>query len=175
MADVRPKEKEIVRRPGYLAPMFRESPFSMNPFALMRRFTEEMDRFLGARPFAHGELEVWSPSVEVKEVDGKLVVSAELPGLKKDEIKVSITEEALVLEGERKQEQKEEREGYYHSERHYGRFYRSIPLPKEVMADEAVAEFTHGVLEISIPMVARKQKSREIPVCEGGKVKTAAG
>lgn len=166
-------EKEaLVRRPGFELPLFRGSLFNMNPFTLMRRFTEDMDRAFGAAP-GTVETTFWSPAVEVKEVNGKLLVSAELPGLKKDDIKVQVTEGALILEGERKQEKEEKREGYYHSERSYGHFYRSIPLPESATLDKASAEFTNGILEISIPVAETKQRTREVPVYEGGKVKTA--
>lgn len=166
-------EKEaLVRRPGFEVPLFRGSLFNMNPFTLMRRFTEDMDRAFGTVP-GTGETIVWSPTVEVKEANGKFLVSADLPGLKKDDIKVQVTENALILEGERKQEKEEKREGYYHSERSYGHFYRSIPLPEGATLDKAVAEFTNGILEVSIPVTETRQKPRAVPVYEGGKVKTA--
>ena len=165
------QEIQVVRWPGFDVPLFRGSLFSMNPFALMGRFTEEMDRVFGG---ATAGTELWSPAVEMKEVNGKLLVSAELPGLKKEDIKVQVTEEDLVLEGERKQEKQEEREGYYHSERSYGRFYRSIPLPDGAQLDKTSAEFTDGVLKITIPIPKAKQKSRDIPVQEASNTKAAA-
>ena len=168
------KAKEaLLRPPGFEVPLLRGSLFNMNPFTLMRRFTEDMDRAFGTVP---GTVETlsWSPTVEVKEVNGKFLVSAELPGLKKGDIKVQVTEDALILEGERTQEE-EEREGYYHSERSYGHFYRSIPLPEGATLDKAAAEFTNGILEVSIPVAETNQKPREVPVFEGGKVKTAGG
>ncbi len=172
----REKEPEtLIRWPGFETPMSRGSLFNMNPFALMRRFTEDMDRMFVPATLGKEELEVWSPVVEVKEINGKFLVSAELPGLKKDEIKVQVTPEALILEGERKLEKEEKKEGYYHTERSYGHFYRSIPLPEEVNLEKAYAEFANGVLEVSIPVTGTKHKPREIPVNEGGKVKTAGG
>ena len=169
------KAKEaLIRRPGFDVPLIRGSLFNMNPFTLMRRFTEDMDRAFGTVPDT-GEILSWSPTVEVKEVNGKFLVSAELPGLKKGDIKVQVTEDALILEGERKQEKEEKREGYYHSERSYGHFYRSIPLPEGITLDKASAEFTNGILEVSIPVAETRQKPREVPVYEGGKVKTAGG
>ena len=158
-------------------PLMRGSLFGLNPFALMRQFTEDMDRTFGSTA---GRLTgatgngAWCPAVEVKEKDGKLLVTAELPGLKKEDVKVTVTGDTLALEGERKQEKEEKREGYYHSERSYGKFYRSIPLPEGAKIDQAVAQFNNGVLEISLPLPEQKSKSREIPVQEG-KSKTAAG
>ena len=173
---IREKEPEtLIRWPGFETPLFRGSLFNMNPFALMRRFAEDMDRTLVAPTPGKEELGVWSPTVEVKELNGKFLVSAELPGLKKEEVKVHVTPEALILEGERKLEKEEKKEGYYHTERSYGRFYRSIPLPEEVNLEKAYAEFVNGVLEVSIPVTGTKHKPREIPVYEGGKVKTAGG
>ena len=119
-------------------------------------------------------MEVWSPTVEVKQVNGRLLVTAELPGLKKENIKVDVTEEALILEGERKYEKEEKGAEYYQSERSYGRFYRSIPLPEGTDVDKAVAEFKDGILEITVPVAEVKTKKREIPVNEGAKTKAAA-
>ena len=176
------REKEgIVRWPGFETPLFRDMPlfrgslFNVNPFALMRRFTEDMDRmFAGNIGRSLVEPEVWLPAVEVKQLEGKFLITAELPGLKKEEVKVKVTEEALVLEGERKLEKEEERKGYFHSERSYGRFYREIPLPEGALVEKVTAEFVNGVLEVSVPVAEVKPKLREVPVNEGGKTKAAA-
>lgn len=161
-------------------PLVRGSLFGVNPFALMRH-AEDMDRTFGssgARAVA-GNGAAWCPAVEVKEKDGKLLVTAELPGLKKEDVKVTVTEGTLVLEGERKQEKEEKREGYYHSERSYGKFYRSIPLPDGAKIDQTAAQVNSGVLEITVPLAEKKQKSLQIAVQEGkaqeGKTKMAAG
>ncbi len=104
-------------------------------------------------------------------MNGKLLVYAELPGLKKGDIKVQVTEDALILEGERKQEKEEKREGYYHSERSYGHFYRSIPLPEGVTLDKASAEFTNGILEVTIPVAETKQKLARFPCQKAGRLR----
>src|SRR5579871_3064377 len=155
----------------FATPLFRDTFFGMNPFAFLRNFTE-MEKAFGPLPktTANGG---WIPAIEVKEKDGKLCVTAELPGLKKEEVKVHIDENTLVLEGERKQEKEEKREGYYHTERSYGRFYRAIPLPEGAEVDKVAAEFINGVLEVSIPVPKIEHKRREIPVKEGVKVKAA--
>jgi HSP20 family molecular chaperone IbpA/Arc/MetJ-type ribon-helix-helix transcriptional regulator len=87
-----------------------------------------------------------APAVEVRERDGNLVVSAELPGLNKDDVKVEVTGDGLVIQGERKREQEEERGGVHRSERSYGSFYRSIPLPEGANIEQAKAQFNNGVL-----------------------------
>ena len=155
-------------------PLMRGSLFGVNPFALMRQFTEDMDRAFGKTTAVAGNGGAWCPTVEVREKEGKLLVTAELPGLKKEDVKVTVTGDSLALEGERKQEKEEKREGYYHSERSYGKFYRSIPLPEGAKVDQAAAQFNNGMLEITIPVPERKQTTKEIPVQEG-KSKSAAG
>jgi len=116
----------------------------LSPFSFMRRFNEEMDRLYGdfdfGRSLASGlggeiarladlETSLWAPQVEAFERDGKLIVRADLPGLSKDDINVDITDDAIKSRGERRQEKEENKDGYYRSERSYGSFYRSIPLP----------------------------------------------
>ena len=166
------KEKQVlVRQPGFQMPLFRGSIFSMNPFAMMRQFAEEMDHAYHA---FGGENKLWSPLVELREADGKFMVTAELPGLKKEDIKVQMTDEALILEGERKHEKEEKREGYYHTERSYGRFYRSIPLPDGAQSDKVSADFANGVLQVSMPVARVEHQPREIPIQAETKAKAAA-
>jgi HSP20 family protein len=164
----------VSREPGFDTSLFGGSLFSMNPFALMRHFTEDMDRLFTRMPRGGGESVAWSPLIEVKEKEGKLLVTAELPGLKKEDVKVHIDGDTLVLEGERKQETEEKREGYYRSERNYGKFYRSLLLPEGAKTDQAAAEFNNGVLEVTVPIPEMKAKPQEVPIQEGPK-KTAQG
>jgi HSP20 family protein len=170
-----PKQErpEFSRWLDFDAPLFRGSLFGVNPFALMRQFTEDMDRIYGQAPRATAEGRAWSPAIEVNEKEGKLLVTAELPGLKKEDVKVHIDGDALVVEGERKQEKEEKREGYYHSERSYGKFYRSILLPEGAKTDQVAAQFNNGVLEVTVPIPEVKPKRQEVPVQEGSKAKAA--
>lgn len=165
----KPDKPEMIRWPGLETPFFRGSLFSMNPFALMRQFTDEMDRFFTHMPKTTGEGAAWAPTIEVKEKEGKLLVTAELPGVKNEDVKVHIDGDTLVVEGERKQEKEEKREGYYHSERTYGRFYRSIPMPEGAKADQAAANFNNGVLEVTVPVPEVKPKRQDVPVQAGAK------
>jgi len=171
----------MARRGAYAPSMFALSPgavFSMSPFELMRRFTDELDRaFEGlgiTRGAGGGEIQMWTPSVEVLERDNNLVVRAELPGLDKDDVKVELTDDGLVIEGERKREHEERLEGGYRSEIEYGRFYRMIPLPEGVNVDQAQARMNNGVLEVMIPVAEVRRPRRSIPV-ETGPVETGAG
>jgi HSP20 family protein len=179
MADVavvkNPKQEkpELSRVLGFETPLFRGSLFTVNPFALMRQFTEDMDKIFGQTARPTGDGAAWIPAIEVKEKEGKLLVTAELPGVKKEDVKVHIDGDALVVEGERKQEKEEKREGYYHSERSYGKFYRSIALPEGAKADLTAAQFNNGVLEVTVPIPEVKAKRQEIPVQEAAKPKAA--
>jgi len=167
MAEVKiTKETAPVKRESYdfFAPMLPFGKFfGVRPFALMREFTEEMDRMFKGIPLTEG-IEPWAPAVDVTKCNGDLVVTAELPGLKKEEVKVELTEDALVIEGERKREHKIDHEGYHSVERSYGKFYRSIPLPKEAKADLAKAELNEGILKVTVPVAETKPKAREIPI-----------
>jgi HSP20 family protein len=173
----KPERKEMVPRMSWDFPLFPGSMFGMNPFALMRRFTDDMDRaFAGFKEpaFTQEEEAFWRPTIEVKELPGKLLVTAELPGVKKEEVKVNVSNGVLTLEGERKHETEEKREGYFHSERSYGKFLRSIALPEGAKVENAAANFTNGVLEITVPIPEKKESRREIPVQDAAKVKSVA-
>jgi len=139
------------------------SLFGANPFGMLKRFTEDIDRMLtGFVPSA--ELELWAPPIEVKHKEGNFIVTAELPGIAKEDIKVEVIEESLVLEGEKKKVKEEKGEGFYRSERCYGKFYRSIPLPKGAKADQIKAELTNGILKVVIPVPEVKPALREVPI-----------
>ena len=147
----------------------------VNPFALMRRLSDEMDRAFATsfglpawgRTGITGieEEGMWAPAVEVSERDNQLVVTAELPGMNKDNVKVEVTNDGLVIQGERKREHEEKRQGYYRSERSYGHFYRVVPLPEGIDADKAKAQFKDGILQVEVPIPeAMQRKHREIPI-----------
>jgi HSP20 family protein len=102
----------------------------------------------------------WAPQVEIFERDNKLVVRTDLPGMTKDDVDVEIDDDSIVIRGERRSEREEDDEGYYRSERSYGSFYRRIPLPSGVNAEEATADFRNGVLEITLPAPKRAEEKR---------------
>jgi HSP20 family protein len=152
-------------------PMFPASRlFGVRPFALMREFTDEMDRMFRGTPAAP---EAWAPAVDIQRCNGDLVVTAELPGMKKDEVKVEMTDDALIIQGERKREHKEDHEGYHRFERSYGKFYRAIPLPEGVKVDMAKAELNEGILKISMPAPQAEKKAHSVPIQEGSARKAA--
>jgi len=91
------------------------------------------------------------PSVEVSEEGDHLVVRVEAPGVKPEDLNVWINEDSVTVEGERRSHRRAEHRGYYRSERQYGAFRRTIPLPVKVNAELAEARFEHGVLEVRAP------------------------
>ena len=132
----------LARRDEWFEPTGLAIPgFGGSPFSLVRRMMDDLDRMVEAfglgpmtggralgRPSARSEA-VWAPSLDVFEREGNLVVRADLPGLGKDDVRVEVTGDQLVLEGERRQEREMERSGMYRAERVYGAFQRVIPLP----------------------------------------------
>jgi len=133
------------------------------PFALLREMTDWMDQaFMGGLP-STGE-RMWVPAVEVRERDNNVVVCADLPGIDKNDLKVEVEDHMLVIQGERKRERTEEREGLRRSERAYGTFWRSIPLPEGAKPEQAKADFRNGVLEITMPLAEGKSHRRQIPI-----------
>jgi HSP20 family protein len=155
---------------------FAPSLWAENPFAMMRRFSNEMDRmmdrfredfgfgrgWLGSRSGSDREFgqNLWSPQIEVCERDNQLIICADLPGLKKEDIHIETSEDALTIQGERRQDHEETHEGHRTSERSYGRFYRSIPLPKGVQPENAKATFQDGELKIIIPLPQQQKAPR---------------
>jgi HSP20 family protein len=150
-----------------------------SPFELMRHFAQEMDRVFGDFglrthwPFAPvGEREpaLWTPDLEVTQDKDKLQVRLDLPGLRKEDVTIEISEQALTVEGERRQEEEEKEKGYYRTERSYGRFFRSIPLPEGARPDSTKATFANGVLEIVMDVEApQPPAARRIEIAEPAK------
>jgi HSP20 family protein len=153
---------------------------------MFERFAEGIDRVFDDMGFGRGwlssrssrkqspwaglssDVELWSPAVDVFQRGTELVVHVDLPGMNKEDIKVDVTEEGIAIQGERKREQQEERDGVYRSERSYGSFFRMIPLPEGAITDQARAEFKDGVLEISMPAPPEQvRRGRRIEITDG--------
>jgi HSP20 family protein len=135
------------------------------PFAFFDRMAEEMDRtfdrifrdfglprrdWLAHTPGGRTSSAPWTPRIEAFQKGDRYVVRAELPGLNKEDVQVEMTSDMLTIQGERHAEHEEEKDNYYHSEREYGRFYRTIPLPEGVIGESAEATFRNGVLEVTM-------------------------
>jgi HSP20 family protein len=156
-----------------------------SPWELMRRMSEEMNQLfesLGGsggglaqlgqtapatrrQSGAGGDLDlavppILVPHIEVQQRRGELVVRADMPGLRPEDINVTVDHGVLTISGERREEHREERDGFVRSEVTYGTFFRTIPLPDGADENRVAATFRNGVLEISIPVSDREQGRR---------------
>jgi HSP20 family protein len=128
-----------------------------DPFAELASFREAMNRLFEdvfSRRSLASELTtetVWAPAIDMYETDEEVVVKAMLPGLKKDDLEVTFSDDVLTIKGETKRETETKKRNYYHKELAYGQFARSIALPVTVKPEQAKAEFKDGILEIHIP------------------------
>jgi len=154
-----------------------------DPFRALDRFASEMDRIFDSFGFGRSlmprrggwtssgmgtEVNSWMPEIEFYQRNNELVVRADLPGLKKDDVKVDITDQAITIHGERRQEQQSEQGGVYRTERSYGSFYRQIPLPEGTITDQAKATFKNGVLEVTVPSPPDQvTRGRRLEISEG--------
>jgi HSP20 family protein len=175
------EERSIERSSRLDSPSTAVSSRPATPFRMLERFADEMDRVfedfgfgrLGSRLSGRGfglpsGEEMWSPELEVFHRNSELVIRADLPGLTRDDVKVDIADNQVTIEGERQRQHEEEQEGVYRSERSYGKFYRVIPLPEGVMADQAKATFRNGVLEITMPAPPEQaRRGRRLEISEG--------
>jgi HSP20 family protein len=154
----------------------RPDLWSLSPLRHVSNLRDEVDNLFnlafGCLVDSHGGngngreqqlLEGWFPPVDVYEDKDNLLVKAELPGLKKEDIEISLHEGFLSVSGERKEEKKSENGGVYRSERWTGRFHRTISLPCAVVADKIKATYKEGVLEVTLPK-AEEAKPKQIPI-----------
>lgn len=149
----------LTRQPRKPAPLFSD-PF----FRGLERFFN--DEILPARWVSGNEglgESRWIPAIDVRETEDSFEFTAELPGLTKDQVEITIEDKVLTLSGERKFEENEESNGYHRIERAYGSFSRSFTLPNEVDQDKVKAVFENGLLSVSIPK-AEQVKPRKIQI-----------
>jgi HSP20 family protein len=113
------------------------------------------------------QLTEWAPAVDVLQRDGDLVVRAELPGVRPEDVDITLENRVLTIRGERREEQDEQRGGYYVRERRHGSFQRSMTLPEGVDEDRVRARYDNGVLEVTIEGAAAAREPRRIQVETG--------
>jgi HSP20 family protein len=137
-------------------------PFTYLRHQIDRLFEEPMGSWGGL--WAGGE-SLFVPQLDVSESDKEISVSAELPGLEAKDVDLSVEKDMLTIRGEKRSEQTSGEGGQRWTERTYGKFERTIPLPTEVKADAAKAEFKNGVLRITLPKSEdAKPRSQKIPI-----------
>ncbi len=139
-----------------------------DPFRDFGRMRNEMDRLFGSLwPRDDRELILdglaWMPLVDVYEDHDQIVVKAEIPGVKKEDVTLSLTDDILTLKGERRHEKEEKRENYFRLETSYGTFQRTIQLPRAVKTDAVKAEYKDGILKIVLPK-DEESKTRDIKI-----------
>jgi HSP20 family protein len=159
----------------HIAPRKSEAapPDFHNPFTLFDRMLSEVESLwrrplfrLVSRRDAVEKDPTWMPTFDVYEHGCELVVKADLPGLGKDDIRIYLEDGAIVVLGERKAEERVERESYSLAERNSGSFYRRLPLAFEADPSRIAARFTDGVLEVHVPLpIMEPATLRPIPVC----------
>jgi len=140
-----------------------------DPFAQIPPLREEMDRRFSQYLRMIGREEealvpgVWAPVVDIYETDEKMVIKAELPGLKKEDIDIEVRDNTLTLKGERKFEKEIKQENYHRVERAYGSFQRSFTLPSTIKQEAIEATFKDGILEVSLPK-AEEAKPKQVRI-----------
>ncbi|MCB1057070.1 MAG: Hsp20/alpha crystallin family protein [Acidobacteria bacterium] len=105
----------------------------------------------------------WAPPVDIRETEDAYLVNAELPGMKKEDVQITLENNVLTVGGERRFEGDEKDQGFHRRERAYGKFLRSFALPKRVDSEKIAAKFRDGVLEISVPKMA-EARPRQITI-----------
>ncbi|QYJ17292.1 hypothetical protein Rxycam_03134 [Rubrobacter xylanophilus DSM 9941] len=146
----------------------------LSPFRGFLDVRSEIDRMFDevfgglSRRFGGGELAEWSPAVDVYSKDGDLVIKAELPGMKAEDVDITLQEGVLTISGERKAEEEREGAGYFVRERRYGSFRRSMRLPEGVDESKIHARFEDGVLEVVVEGAGAVTEPRRIQI-EGPK------
>lgn len=131
---------------------------------MSRLFDEAFNDFLAPMSTANEALGTdWVPAVDIREDADKLVFSAEIPGLDRDQIEITLEDQVLTLRGERKFERDEEHDNYHRIERAYGKFSRSFRLPTNVDTSAAKASFDNGILEVELPK-AEDAKPRKLEI-----------
>ena len=155
-----------------MLPVTIRAPFTRslalwNPFHDENRFENKFDKlfntFWNRGVDDPAIVKEWLPSVDLYEEKDKVVIKAELPGIKKEDITLTLTEDTLTLRAERKQERDEKNEWYYVREGSYGTFHRVLALPVDVKAEKATADYKDGVLSIHLPKT-EETKARKIKI-----------
>jgi HSP20 family protein len=155
------KDVEKARQPGPPIPLIEEKWYE----DLFKRPISLFNHPPGWAALKFSDMEEMSFTADIFEEGNDVVVKADMPGVKKEDVDVSLSDDTITIRGERKKEEKVERKDYYRVERAYGSFTRSFRLPADVQTDRAEAKFDQGVLEIRIPkMEEARSKTKKVPI-----------
>jgi HSP20 family protein len=172
---------DIVRRHTAAHPESRRwqgDQWSTGPFGVIRQMQDEVDRWFSRFGFdrnwtspdswlsrARETTGDWMLAVDAFQRGNEFVIRADVPGMTRNDLSVEIGDEAVTVRGERKQEQNEDREGVFWSERSYGSFMRVVPLPPGAISDSAKATFNNGVLEIVVQAPSQEaRRGRKVDI-----------
>jgi len=156
----------LVRREPTI-PFFR---FGGDPFYReMEDMSDRLNRFFGTwtRPYEKEALKLaeWAPAVDIQETEKEYLVKAELPEVNKEDVKVTVEEGVLTLQGERKQEKEEKGKRFHRIERSYGTFLRTFTVPVDADPTKVAADFKDGVLRVHLPKTEKPHpKAIEVKV-----------
>ncbi len=134
----------------------------------LSRWQEEVERFFTAPLGGIGSqfFNVWAPALDVYEDQDNLVVSLEVPGMKKDDFQIELHDGVLSIAGERRLEEKRKQAAGYRTERFSGRFQRSVALPKSVAGDQVKASYRDGILTVRLPIAAEARPKQIVVSAE---------
>ena len=131
-----------------------------SPWREMMSFRENIDRFFEEPSVSRASGNLFHPAVSIRETEKEMVIEADLPGVKEEDLDVEIEDDKVIVRGERKHSSETKREDYYHMESSYGEFSRVIGLPNYTNPEEATAEVKDGILEIRVPKVEQRQPKK---------------
>ena len=151
--------------------LMKLDPFRWDPFKELEEINERFNRVFGRLPARRESgreamtVADWAPTVDITEDDKEYLIKAEIPEVDKKDVKVTVQEGVLTIQGERKQEKEEKGKKFHRIERAYGSFVRSFTLPDEVAEDKLKAEFKDGMLLVHLPKTEKpKPKAIEVKV-----------
>ena len=156
-----------------MSALTRWDPFMTrwNPFKELEDMEKRLSSYFGRPPArTEGEKETisvaeWAPLVDITEDDKEYVIKAELPEMKKEDIKLNVHDDVLTITGERKSEKEEKGKKYHRIERSYGSFMRSFTLPEDADGSKVSAEYKDGMLKVHLPKSEKvKPKSIEVKI-----------
>lgn len=159
-------DRSLNRNPlGEIKNMQRQMDRLFNRF--LNNGSVDFDADIFSSPiFAPSQTNSFAPLCDIDETDTHYLLSFDLPGLKKEDIKMDLRDNMLTVSGERKEEREEDKKGRYRSERYYGSFERSFALPANIKADQVDANYSEGVLRVAVPK-AEATQSQQIKIGEG--------
>jgi len=143
-------------------PEMQRSLMPWSPWRDMMSMRDMVDRFF-EEPSVHSLTESFHPTVAIRETTKELIIEADIPGVKEEDLSVEIEDDKAMIKGERKHDAQVKREDYYHMESSYGGFSRIISLPSYVDSEQAVAEVKDGVLRLTIPK-KQQNKTKKISI-----------